>query len=98
MKWFTVLTEQLPELFSLRVVFIFLTFYFLSGMDLIEYAFFSLNEIIYMKVLCKTSSTMEMEDGMIITSRGLQGHKLQKASSTWRLLFFLLQLRVSHDY
>lgn len=40
MKWFTVLAEQLPELFSQRVVFIFLTFYFLSGIDLIEYAFF----------------------------------------------------------
>ena len=42
-----------------------------------------------MKVLCKTSGTMEMEDGMIITSRGLQGRKLQKASSLSALVFLL---------
>jgi len=32
---------------------------------------------------------MAMEDGMIITSRGLQGHKLQKASSLSALVFLL---------
>lgn len=89
MKWFTVLTEQLPELFSLRVVFIYLTFYFLSGMDLIEYAFFFLEWNNIYEVLCKPSGTMAMEDGMIITSRGLQGHKLQKASSLSALVFLL---------
>lgn len=89
MKWFTVLTEQLPELFSLRVVFIYLTFYFLSGMDLIEYAFFFLEWNNIYEVLCKPSGTMAMEDGMIITSRDLQGHKLQKASSLSALVFLL---------
>ena len=51
--------------------------------------FFSLNEIIYVKVLCKPSGTMEMEGEMNITSRGLQGHKLQKASSLTALVFLL---------
>lgn len=41
------------------------------------------------EVLCKPSGTMAMEDGMIITSRGLQGHKLQKASSLSALVFLL---------
>lgn len=39
MKWFAILIELLPELFNLGIVFIYLTFYFLSGMALIEYAF-----------------------------------------------------------
>lgn len=39
MKWLAILIELLPELFNVRIVFIYLTFYFLSGMALIEYAF-----------------------------------------------------------
>lgn len=38
-KWFTVLIKHLPELFHLGIIPIYVTFYFLSGMALIEYAF-----------------------------------------------------------
>lgn len=51
--------------------------------------FFSLNEIIYVKVLCKPSDATEMEGGMIITSKGLQGHKPLQASSFTVLAFLL---------
>lgn len=51
--------------------------------------FFSLNEIIYVKVLCKPSGTTEIEGGMIITAKGLKGHKLLKASSLTALVSLL---------
>lgn len=89
MKWFTILIEPLPELFNPGIVFIYWTFYFLSGMALIEYAFLFLNEIIYGKILCKPSGTTEIEGGMIITAKGLKGHKPLRASSLTVLLSLL---------
>ena len=58
-------------------------------MDLIEYAFFFLEWHNICEILCKPSGTMEMEAGMIITSRGLQGRKLKKASGLSVLVFLL---------
>lgn len=51
--------------------------------------FFSLNEAIYVKVLCKPLDVTEMEGGMIITSEGLKGHKLLKAPGLTAPVFLL---------
>lgn len=44
--------------------------------------FFSLNEAIYVKVLCKPTDVTEMEGGMIITSEGLNDNYLGRSEGT----------------